>query len=126
MSFYPSVCRWVIRHSAGDYKTGRSYGERPPLVIAPHVYPELEAFMSTWRSALAPTHNLLFTRSTACPLADVVIEPNTVFRLYDTRVPVPGRMGGRWRTSTCTSCSGRPPTESRASRPTRTSSATAS
>lgn len=33
--------KWVIRHQAADYKTGRSYGERPPMVIAPHVYPEV-------------------------------------------------------------------------------------
>lgn len=58
-----SAFRWVIRHGAGDYKTGRSYGERPPLVIAPHVYPELEAWMDTWRAELAPTHNFLFSRS---------------------------------------------------------------
>lgn len=33
--------RWVIKHQAADYKTGRAYGERPPLVIAPHIYPEV-------------------------------------------------------------------------------------
>lgn len=33
--------RWVIKHQAGDYKTGRAYGQRPPMVIAPHVYPEV-------------------------------------------------------------------------------------
>lgn len=33
--------RWLIRHQAGDYKTGRTYGERPPLVIAPAIYPEV-------------------------------------------------------------------------------------
>ena len=31
--------KWLIRHGAGDYKTGRSYGERPPLVIAESIYP---------------------------------------------------------------------------------------
>ena len=30
-----------MRHQAGDYKTGRAYGERPPLVIAPAIYPEV-------------------------------------------------------------------------------------
>jgi hypothetical protein len=29
--------RWEIRHGPGDYKTGKIYGERPPLLIAPHV-----------------------------------------------------------------------------------------
>ena len=35
--------RWLIRHGAGDYKTGRSYGERPPLVVAGSIYPEVRA-----------------------------------------------------------------------------------
>ena len=35
--------RWLIRHGAGDYKTGRSYGERPPLVVAASIYPEVRA-----------------------------------------------------------------------------------
>lgn len=43
-------------------QTGRAYGERPPLQISPHIYPELEAYMGTWRAALKPRHNLLFTQ----------------------------------------------------------------
>ena len=33
--------RWVIKHQADDYKTGGAYGQRPPMVIAPHIYPEV-------------------------------------------------------------------------------------
>jgi hypothetical protein len=54
--------RWLIRHSAGDYKTGRSYGERPPLVLAHHLNAELEAWIDTWRAKLSPQHDFLFTR----------------------------------------------------------------
>lgn len=43
-------------------QTGRAYGERPPLTLSPHIYPELEAFMDKWRAALQPRHNLLFTQ----------------------------------------------------------------
>lgn len=50
----PTAGRWVIRHSSADYKTGRLYGERPPLVLAPFLYPELEAFINTWRAGGAP------------------------------------------------------------------------
>lgn len=56
------IHRWIIRHSAADYKTGRSYGERPPLVLAHHINPELEAFVDTWRAKLDPQHDFLFTR----------------------------------------------------------------
>lgn len=43
-------------------QTGRAYGERPPLAIAPHIYPELEAYMDKWRACLEPRHNFLFTQ----------------------------------------------------------------
>ncbi|CAL5226021.1 g8828 [Coccomyxa viridis] len=46
--------RWVIKHQADDYKTGRAYGQRPPMAIAPHIYPELEAFLGHWRQFLQP------------------------------------------------------------------------
>ena len=54
--------RWVIRHGPGDYNTGKAYGERPPLIIAPHIYPELEAYIGKWRAHLQPSHALLFTQ----------------------------------------------------------------
>ncbi|EFN54907.1 hypothetical protein CHLNCDRAFT_135039 [Chlorella variabilis] len=60
--------RWVIRHGPQDYKTGRAYGERPPLAIAPHIYPELEAYMDKWRACLEPRHNFLFTQRNGEPL----------------------------------------------------------
>lgn len=59
--------RWVIKHSASDYKTGKSYGERPPMVIASFIYPELEAFITTWRAELKPQHDYLFTRQNGQP-----------------------------------------------------------
>jgi hypothetical protein len=54
--------RWLIKHGAADYKTGRSYGERPPLVLAHHLNGELEAWIDTWRAKLGPQHDFLFTR----------------------------------------------------------------
>ena len=54
--------KWVIRHGPGDYKTGKDYGVRPPLVISEHMYPMLEDFISTHRAALYPKHDYLFTR----------------------------------------------------------------
>ncbi|GLI59154.1 hypothetical protein VaNZ11_000960, partial [Volvox africanus] len=53
---------WSIRHTHADYKTGGTYGERPPLVIDPGIYYELEEFISTWRSHLNPQHNFLFSK----------------------------------------------------------------
>ncbi len=53
---------WAIQHGPGDYKTGAQYGERPELVIAEHIIPYLEAFLSKWRPHLAPKHNRVFTK----------------------------------------------------------------
>ncbi|KAI3437936.1 hypothetical protein D9Q98_000380 [Chlorella vulgaris] len=62
--------RWIIKHSADDYKTGRSYGERPPLTIATHIYGELEAYISKWRAFLEPRHNYLFSQPNGEPFTD--------------------------------------------------------
>ena len=60
--------RWEIRHGPGDYKTGRAYGDRPPLLLAPALNDELGAYLSTWRAALAPNHRCVFTSKHGEPL----------------------------------------------------------
>jgi hypothetical protein len=68
---------------------GKSYGDRPPLVIAPHIYPELDAFLTTWRAELGPpTHGLLFSQKRGGPLGsgtlyDMVTQ--TAYRLSGKR-----------------------------------------
>ena len=71
--------RWVIRHGPADYKTGKSYGERPPMVLAPHIYPELQAFLETWRDELKPKHDFLFSRPNGEPLTG-----NALYKLFYT------------------------------------------
>ena len=65
--------RWVIRHGPAHYKTGKAYGERPPMLLAPHIYPELEAFLEKWRSELKPEHNFLFSTANGRPLTGVAL-----------------------------------------------------
>lgn len=60
--------KWVIRHGAGDYKTGKIYGTRPPLQLDESLYPELHAFLSTWRACLNPRHDFVFTKKTGEPM----------------------------------------------------------
>ncbi len=43
---------WVIRHSADDYKTGATYGERPPLPLLPSLTPAIDEFIERWRPCL--------------------------------------------------------------------------
>ncbi|CAL5226027.1 g8835 [Coccomyxa viridis] len=71
--------RWVIKHQADDYKTGRAYGQRPPMVIAPHIYPELEAFLGHWRQFLQPQHSLVFSQLNGAPMT-----MQAVYKIFHT------------------------------------------
>eukprot|EP00955_Chlamydomonas_euryale_P036890 350583-Chlamydomonas_euryale.AAC.1 len=87
--------RWVIRHGPSDYKTGRHYGERPPLVIPDAaVEPELSAFVQTYRAALgAPSHAFLFTRQNGAPFDGVALTrmfQAAAFRRRCAHAHVPG------------------------------------
>ena len=62
LSHLSHLCSWVIRHGPDDYKTGKQYGERPPMVLPPFLYPELNAFIEVWRAELQPQHLGLFCR----------------------------------------------------------------
>jgi len=54
--------RWIIKHSAQDYKTGRYLGDRPPLVIDAEISPILEEYLIKWRHEFKPTHNFVFSK----------------------------------------------------------------
>lgn len=61
---------YVIRHKPDDYKTGKAYGERAPLYISRSLTCALDEFIHTYRSALEPSHDFLFTQSNGEPLTD--------------------------------------------------------
>jgi len=71
--------KFIIRHSPDDYKTGKSYGERAPLFIAESIYPELEDYITKWRSHLSPQHNFLFTQANGKPFTD-----KSLYKLFRT------------------------------------------
>ena len=58
------------RVQAGDYKTGRAYGERPPMVIAPAIYPEVRPQPSAQLGShtLPGGHESLMVRSQSVPV----------------------------------------------------------
>lgn len=68
--------RWLIKHGAGDYKTGRSYGERPPLVVAESIYPEVRAVIMT-----SQTEHALCLVSAACPQLPKSLETEPLFHV---------------------------------------------
>jgi hypothetical protein len=81
--------RWVIKHGPEDYKTGRNYGERPPMVIAPSLYGAMEEWIEHRRAHLAPRHDYLFTARNGAPLTDVGVHSlltSTSYRLTGRRV----------------------------------------
>ena len=43
---------WVIKHTADDYKTGSTYGERPPLPLTITLTSDIDDFLDRWRPAL--------------------------------------------------------------------------
>ena len=53
---------WVVRHGPDDYKTGKTYGERPPLVVSPHLGPAIDDFLTRWRPCLCPSSDRLFVQ----------------------------------------------------------------
>jgi hypothetical protein len=53
------ITRYVLLSCA---QTGKDYGERPPLMIAPALSPALHEWSERWRQELAPQHDFFFTQ----------------------------------------------------------------
>lgn len=53
---------WTIKHGPDDYKTGKTYGDRPPLVLAQDLTPAIDDFLQRWRPCLKPTGNHFFVQ----------------------------------------------------------------
>lgn len=53
---------WTIKHGPDDYKTGKTYGDRPPLMLSPELVPAIDDFLEHWRQCLAPNSDHLFVQ----------------------------------------------------------------
>jgi hypothetical protein len=51
---------WAIKHAPEDYKTGKSYGERPAMQLSPELSPSIDDFLENWRPSLKPSTDYLF------------------------------------------------------------------
>jgi len=56
------VGNWIIKHGPDDYKTGGTYGDRPPLVLAPELTSSMDDFLQNWRCYLNPTGSHFFAQ----------------------------------------------------------------
>ena len=53
---------WCIKHSPKDYKTGKTYGERPSLQLH-GLTQDIDAFIGTWRPKLQPLTDYFFVQT---------------------------------------------------------------
>jgi hypothetical protein len=53
---------WTIKHAPDDYKTGKTYGDRPALSLAPGLVPAIDDFIVRWRQCLRPSTDALFVQ----------------------------------------------------------------
>ena len=54
---------YVIKHGPDDYKTGTSYGDRPPLRVADALTEHIDLFVGEWRQHLSPLGEHLFAQT---------------------------------------------------------------
>ncbi len=54
---------WTIKHGPDDYKTGKTYGNRPPLVLARELTGGIDDFLARWRPCLKPLGDHFFVQS---------------------------------------------------------------
>lgn len=56
--------QWIIKHGPDDYKTGKAYGDRPPLILDYSLTSSIDDFIENWRPALNPESTRLFVQKT--------------------------------------------------------------
>lgn len=86
--------RWMIKHGPDDYKTGSSYGDRPPLPIPQSLSPAIDEWIEKYRPALNPRADHLFVS----PALEISYPGTICTRLCQKRF---FSMLGRRRTRIC-------------------------
>jgi phosphorylcholine metabolism protein LicD len=54
---------WAVKHGPDDYKTGKSYGERPTIQFREELSQAIDDYIDNWRSVLDPSTEFLFVQS---------------------------------------------------------------
>lgn len=62
-TFFREERGWLIKHGPDDYKTGNSYGDRPPLRVAASLTKHIDGFVEDWRPVLQPSGSHLFAQA---------------------------------------------------------------
>lgn len=53
---------WTVKHGPEDYKTGKSYGERPTIQLREDLSQAVDDYIENWRDALNPSTDFLFVQ----------------------------------------------------------------
>ncbi|KAL7486318.1 hypothetical protein ACHAW6_011908 [Cyclotella cf. meneghiniana] len=72
---------WVIKHTADDYKTGATYGERPPLPLSVSLTPFIDDFLERWRPSLLSDTNLSSSFLFLQPRTGNPLTPNSIYQI---------------------------------------------
>ena len=68
---------WLVKHGPNDYKTGNTYGSRPPLVLDSNLTVWIDEYLRNWRRYLNPKCDYFFLQhSTGKAMTD-----NSIHRL---------------------------------------------
>jgi len=51
---------WAVKHGFQDYKTGNTYGDRPPLGLSPALTSSIDDYWKYWRPYLKPSSDHFF------------------------------------------------------------------
>ena len=74
--------KWMIKHGPNDYKTGNSYGDRPPLPIPQSLSPAIDEWIESYRPALNPCANHLFVQ----PRTGKQLSGNDIYKIVSKTV----------------------------------------
>lgn len=55
---------WLVKHGHEDYKTGNTYGDRPPLGLSPALTTSIDDYLKYWRPYLKPSSDHFFVGTT--------------------------------------------------------------
>ena len=72
---------WFIKHTADDYKTGSTYGERPPLPLSSTLTPFIDDFLKRWRPALLSESNSSSSFLFLQPKTGNPLTPNSIYQI---------------------------------------------
>lgn len=76
-----SSSMWIIKHTADDYKTGATYGERPSLPLTASLTLEIDDFIERWRPSLlhvsSSSSSTTSTTQTTLSSSHLFLQPRT-------------------------------------------------